>query len=86
MNDRRQRKRLVDAWVAAHGYTCPGWKRPAHDAMDLTADHIVPQSEGGAFGEMQVLCRSCNSSRGAKGPPVARVELWPPAPEFGRPS
>jgi 5-methylcytosine-specific restriction endonuclease McrA len=32
---------------------------------DLTADHIIPISEGGAGGPRRVLCRTCNSSRGA---------------------
>jgi 5-methylcytosine-specific restriction protein A len=34
---------------------------------DLTVDHIVPLSNGGFTVEsnLQVLCRSCNSSKGA---------------------
>jgi 5-methylcytosine-specific restriction endonuclease McrA len=32
---------------------------------DLTADHIVPISKGGALGPLRVLCRTCNSRRGS---------------------
>lgn len=34
---------------------------------DLTADHIKPESKGGAtvFENLQTLCRSCNSKKGA---------------------
>jgi 5-methylcytosine-specific restriction endonuclease McrA len=32
---------------------------------DLTADHIVPVSEGGTHGPLRVLCRRCNTSRGS---------------------
>jgi 5-methylcytosine-specific restriction endonuclease McrA len=36
---------------------------------DLTADHIVPLARGGhPHGELRVLCRRCNSSRGAQAP------------------
>src|SRR5688572_16358817 len=30
----------------------------------LTAEHILPVSQGGKAGPLGVLCRSCNSSRG----------------------
>lgn len=35
---------------------------------DLTADHVIPIVKGGKnhFANMQVLCRSCNSSKGVK--------------------
>lgn len=34
--------------------------------LDLTADHIKPESKGGATSleNLQTLCRSCNSSKG----------------------
>jgi 5-methylcytosine-specific restriction endonuclease McrA len=32
---------------------------------DLTADHVVPVIDGGAGGPLRVLCRGCNSVRGA---------------------
>jgi 5-methylcytosine-specific restriction endonuclease McrA len=37
---------------------------------DLTIDHIVPESKGGAteFDNLQTLCRSCNSTKGTKMP------------------
>lgn len=36
--------------------------------VDLTVDHIKPESKGGtlAFDNLQTLCRSCNSIKGAK--------------------
>ena len=36
--------------------------------LDLCVDHIKPESKGGtlAFDNLQTLCRSCNSSKGAK--------------------
>ena len=33
---------------------------------DLTADHLIPVIDGGAGGPLRVLCRSCNSARGAR--------------------
>lgn len=66
---RRERTRRADtvrAWVAQNGLMCPGYERSAHPADDLTADHVVPEAVGGApDGQLRVLCRSCNSSRGA---------------------
>lgn len=31
---------------------------------DLTADHVIPVSQGGTNGPLRVLCRTCNSRRG----------------------
>ncbi|MFG3639097.1 HNH endonuclease [Micromonospora sp. NPDC047762] len=61
-------KRRADA-VAAHrrerGDWCPGWQREPHRATDLTADHVSAVAAGGAEGgDLQVLCRSCNSRKG----------------------
>lgn len=53
----------VSAHRATVGDWCPGYRRPAHAASDLTAEHGVPISRGGVVDG--VLCRSCNSSKGA---------------------
>lgn len=61
----RRRAQTVQAHIATHGYTCPGWKRPPHPATDLTADHITPIAAGGPEnGPLTVLCRTCNASKG----------------------
>ena len=41
--------------------TCGDWH-------DLSADHIVPESKGGptTFENLQTMCRSCNSRKGAR--------------------
>ncbi|MFC0438771.1 HNH endonuclease [Kutzneria buriramensis] len=62
-------QRLAGQIVAEHrgrsGDWCPGWQRPAHQATDLTADHIVPLAAGGSNEQhnLAVLCRSCNSAK-----------------------
>jgi 5-methylcytosine-specific restriction protein A len=42
--------------------------RLCHSAYDLTADHIISLANGGTntLANVQVLCRSCNSSLGSK--------------------
>lgn len=47
------------------GDMCPGWQRQAHQASDLTTDHITPKSAGGTDDQtnLQVLCRACNSAK-----------------------
>jgi len=60
--------RVLRAWRGERGNWCPGYRRPAHPAADLTVDHVVPLAAGGApfdFGNTAVLCRSCNSTKGA---------------------
>lgn len=60
--------RVVRAWRGEYGNWCPGYQRDAHPAADLTADHVVPLAAGGApfdIGDCAVLCRSCNSMKGA---------------------
>ena len=47
-------KRARDAWVAEHGWTCPGVGRPAHPATSLTLDHTTGK----------VLCLRCNVAAG----------------------
>lgn len=57
----------IAAWVAEHGWICPGWQRAAHavPAGTLTGDHAVPMAAGGPAlpGHIPVLCRSCNSAK-----------------------
>jgi len=60
--------RVLRAWRGQHGNWCPGYRRPAHPAADLTVDHVVPLAAGGApfdIGNTAVLCRSCNSTKAA---------------------
>lgn len=49
---RAESARVRQAWVAAHGWVCPGWERDAHPSTDLVVDHDVGP-----------LCRRCNSSK-----------------------
>jgi hypothetical protein len=69
---RRESQRRADtvaAWIAQHGWVCPGWERDSHPATDLSADHDTPIALGGPQGgPLSVLCKSCNSARGAKLP------------------
>jgi 5-methylcytosine-specific restriction protein A len=61
-----RRRAAVKAWRDKHGDWCPGHGRPGHASSDLTADHVTPIARGGdPRGPLQVLCRSCNSRRGA---------------------
>jgi 5-methylcytosine-specific restriction protein A len=60
--------RVLRAWRGEHGNWCPGYGRPSHRAADLTVDHVVPLAAGGApfdIANTSVLCRSCNSTKGA---------------------
>jgi len=59
--------RVLRAWRGRHGNWCPGYLRDSHPASDLTVDHVVPLSAGGApldIANCAVLCRSCNSTKG----------------------
>lgn len=70
--DYKERKRR-EAAVAAHrkdwGEVCFGWRRKPHPTSPdnpLTADHVKSVAAGGLeSGELSVLCRSCNSAKGA---------------------
>jgi 5-methylcytosine-specific restriction protein A len=65
--EKRRRADAVDQWRAQYGDWCPGWQREPHPASELTADHAVPYAAGGAEGgPLRVLCRRCNSARGAR--------------------
>lgn len=57
------RDAMLRAWREQYGDVCPGWRRPPHAATDLTVDHVIPRSTRGG---LRVLCRSCNSTRGAR--------------------
>jgi len=73
--DTRAWQRLSARVIARHrgqyGNQCPGYGRDPHPAIDLTADHVVPLAAGGApldIANCAVLCRSCNSTKGASEP------------------
>jgi 5-methylcytosine-specific restriction protein A len=60
--------RVLRAWRGERGNWCPGYGRAAHPAADLTVDHVTPLAAGGApfdIANTAVLCRSCNSTKGA---------------------
>lgn len=67
--ERARMRRAVEHWISLHGGLCPGYGRAAHPvlATELTADHLYPRSLGGTGGPLGVLCRSCNSRKGARG-------------------
>ena len=79
--------RVLRAWRGEHGNWCPGYGRPAHRGSDLTVDHVVPLAAGGApfdIGNCAVLCRSCNSTKGATQPDrtnLTQLERGLAAPE-----
>jgi 5-methylcytosine-specific restriction protein A len=65
--EKRRRADAVDQWRQQFGDWCPGWQREAHPSLDLTADHVVPVAAGGIeSGPLRVICRQCNSARGAR--------------------
>jgi 5-methylcytosine-specific restriction protein A len=68
--EQQRRRATVRAWVATHGYVCPGWRRPPHPVdpqrNPLCGDHLHPPGAGGPeHGPLGVLCRRCNSAKGA---------------------
>lgn len=69
------RKRVISRWVGEHGWVCPGYQRPEHPVASdgLTLDHVVPLKAGGSPFDPRnsaVLCRSCNSTKGASTVPA----------------
>lgn len=54
-----KRDRVKAAWIATHGYWCPGYEVPAHPSQDLTVDHVTNRNDS----VLSVLCRSCNSRK-----------------------
>jgi 5-methylcytosine-specific restriction endonuclease McrA len=57
------------AWrvFARDGYRCQVCEAPG-GTVELTVDHIIPVSAGGTNAEsnLQTLCRTCNSRKGAR--------------------
>lgn len=65
--ERQRRAATVSSWRQFRGDWCPGYERPPHRAADLTADHVTPVALGGEpGGALGVLCRACNSRKGAR--------------------
>ena len=67
----RLSQRVIDRHVGQYGWVCPGDgpEHPAHPSRDLTTDHVLALSEGGAPfdpANTRVLCRSRNSTNGAR--------------------
>ncbi|MGZ8722116.1 MAG: HNH endonuclease signature motif containing protein [Aeromicrobium sp.] len=71
-----------------YGNWCPGYRRDAHPARDLTVDHVVPLAAGGPsldIANCAVLCRSCNSTKGASEPDRGYPHASSAAPGRPRP-
>ena len=58
------RKQLAPIVFGTHECVCPC----CGSTSDLTIDHIIPLARGGthAIGNLQILCRKCNSRKGAR--------------------
>jgi 5-methylcytosine-specific restriction enzyme A len=58
------------AWqrLAARAKAAQPWCTHCHSSHDLTVDHIDPSSKHKrlSLNDVQVLCRSCNSSKGGR--------------------
>jgi len=61
---------VLREWRAQHGDWCPGWQCPPHASSDLTVDHVTPIHVAGMSVPTKegcsVLCRRCNSRKGAR--------------------
>jgi 5-methylcytosine-specific restriction endonuclease McrA len=57
--------------------TCPKCKQRFSDENPVTVDHIIPIAKGGTHtrDNLRVLCRSCNSSRGATIDDVSNFQM-----------
>jgi 5-methylcytosine-specific restriction endonuclease McrA len=57
--------------------TCPKCRQRFSDDNPVTVDHIIPIAKGGTHtrDNLRVLCRSCNSSRGATMDDVSNFQL-----------
>lgn len=63
------RRSYIPRWLRNRVYARDGWRCLwCGSTQDLTLDHIWPWSLGGEDTEdnLRTLCRSCNSSKGAK--------------------
>ena len=62
-------RNLRELVIERDGPVCRGCARSIDDARDLTVDHIRPRSRFPSLAleadNLQVLCRSCNSAKGA---------------------
>lgn len=68
---RRYTKKSIDAVVRKQVFERDKYRcRHCGDYRDLTVDHIIPESKGGAheLENFQTLCRMCNSKKGVKNP------------------
>lgn len=65
---RAHRKAAVDAHVEEHGWVCLGDdQHERHETHDLVADDPLPIALGGdPLQQLVVMCRSANSSKGAR--------------------
>lgn len=55
-------RRILAQWRDEHGDWCPGYQRSPHAVTDLTVDHVRARDAE----VLTVLCRSCNSRKGAR--------------------
>lgn len=70
--------------VARSTDVCPGWGVPPHRSTDMTADHVIPTSQGGEDGPLVALCRRCNGRRGDKPWSDRPCAVEPPRGPYGR--
>jgi hypothetical protein len=68
--EQQRRRHAVEAHVAEHGWWClglDGYDHQPHPSRDLTAHHLAAPGAGGSeHGVLVVICRSLNSSIGAR--------------------
>ena len=71
LNFRRFDQKTLKRVYKKQGGICPACGKSC-DLKDMEADHIIPWSKGGKTVEenCQMLCQSCNSSKGAKALPI----------------
>ena len=66
-NGWRQRKALLERWIATNGYVCAGLDGVPHPASTkLEVDHVLPVALGGNDRTgLRILCQTCNRRAGA---------------------